>query len=379
MAELTDTEKLNLTLKQVFGVQGLNNADPLTEGGLRWFEEEHGWTPFIQNEEIFMESVPVANNKTEADNVASTSSVVEVIEHPLTLIPGVADRAWACYATQGDTSSNILGDWLLPQVFGRGYAAQLFEESTSSPGTLGDEIPTTEGAWIPSYKNGFIILGKDYTAPTQGWNTPLYIRAYRYTGLKGVSGSSASVSLDDAYNNGSIVDVDDGAVVLNPGNAYAPLQLTPVVSAPTQSLDEGQIANINGILYSYDATRSVWKSLYEMIVTLGSRFACGNYLSTGGFHSDLNAGYVAQMNGIITGITATVGQRYEDPSTLDKTFHIKMNGSQTSLYNFTTSSTKFSATGLDIRFDADDLIQIYAQPGPLAYSPVVNLHIAWRV
>ena len=378
MAELTDKEKLNITLKQVFGIQGMNNADPISSGGLRWFEEEYSWQPFVLNEEMFMEEVPVANTPAEAQSIASTDHRVEMIERKLTLVPGAADRAWACFSTYNDEDSPILGDWLLPQVFGRGYAAQLFQASTSDPNVIGDEISTTEGAWIPSYKNGFIILGKDYTAASMNWRTPLFIRAYRYVGFKGVSGASANVGLDDAYNNQKSISVDDGPVIFNPSNSYAPMQISPLITPPTQSLDGGQIVNINGILYMYDASRTVWRSVYETIVPFGARNASGVYLSMGGFHSDINDGYVAVRPGIITGISASVGSRYQDPSILDKTFHIKKNQSLVSDYNFTTSNAKFSSTTTDVRFEEGDLVQVYVQPGTMAYSSRVNLHISWR-
>lgn len=378
MAELTDKEKLNITLKQVFGIQGLNNADPINSGGLRWFEEEYSWQPFVTNEEIFMEDVPVANTPAEAQSLASSDHRIEMIERKLTLVPGAADRAWACFSTYNDEDSPILGDWLLPQMFGRGYAVQLFQASTSDPNVMGDEISTTEGAWIPSYKNGLIILGKDHTASMMNWRTPLFVRAYRYVGFKGVSGASANVGLDDAYNNQTNIDVDNGPVTFNPSNSFAPIQINPVFSSPTQSLDAGQIVNIEGILYMYDTSRSVWKSVYETIVPFGARNASGVYLSMGGFHSDINDGYVALRAGTITGVSASVGSRYDDPSTLDKTFHIKKNQSLVSDYNFTTSNTKFSSTSLDIRFEEGDLVQVYVQPGTMAYSARVNLHISWR-
>lgn len=379
MAQLSDKEKLNLSLKMVFGVQGLNNADPETAGGLRWSEEEYAWNPFVVNEDLYMDPVPYASNMTEADNNASTSPYVEKVIKKLTLVPGVADRAWAAFNTYNDADSGIMGDWLLPQLFGRGYAARLFQASTSDPNTPGDEISTTEGAWIPSYKSGFIVLGKNYTAAMMGWTTPLFIQAYRYVGAKGVSGASAGVSLDDAYDNGTIINADSGPVNISASGGYPPLQISQITSVPTQSLDAGQIANINGLLYQYDLTRSVWKSVYEMIVPFSTREGSGNYLSTGGQHSDINSGYVALRGGIITGISANVGSRYNDPSVLDKTFHIRKNQSQTSEYSFTTSGTYFSASNLNLTFDAGDLIQVYIESGPKAFSPRVDLHINWRV
>lgn len=380
MAQLTDKEKLNIALKMVFGIQGLNNADTWSAGGLSWYEEEYPWNPFVTNDDIYMDPVPFASTQTEADNaVTNNPGVVEKITHKLTLVPGVADRAWAAFNTYNDPDSGLKGDWLLPQLFGRGYAARLFQASTLDPNQPGDEISTSEGAWIPSYKNGFIVLSKDHTAASLSWNTPLFIEAYRYIGSKGVSGSTAGVSLDNAYENGHVINVDSGPVAFIASGGHSPIQLSPVVSAPTQSLDSGQIVNVNGLIYQYDTTRSVWKSVYEMLIPFSSRRGSGNYLTLGSDHSDINSGYVGMRNGIITGISASVGSRYNDPSVIDKTFRIRINQSQVDEYVFSTSSTYFTATDLNISFDEGDLLQVYVDPGPLAFSPVVNLHINWRV
>jgi hypothetical protein len=152
-----------------------------------------------------------------------------------------------------------------------------------------------------------------------------------------------------------------------------------VVSAPTQSLDSGQIVNVNGLIYQYDVTRSLWKSVYEMVVPFASRRAAGNYLPIGSEHSDINSGYVGMRNGIITGVSASVGSRYNDPSAIDKTFRIRLNQSQTDEYVFTTSGTYYTATDLNIQFSQGDLLQVYVDPGAMGFSPRVNLHISWRV
>lgn len=379
MAELSDKEKLNISLKMVFGIQGLNNADPTTSAGLRWSEEEYAWNPFVTNEDIYMDPVPVAANTTEADDNASSSPYVEKITKKLTLVTSAAGRAWAAFNTYNDPDSGLLGDWLLPQLFGRGYAARLFQASTADPNTPGDEISTTEGAWIASYKNGFVVLGKDYTADQMGWTTPLFIQAYRYNGAKGVTGSTAGVSLDDAYDNGKTIDVDEGPVRFVASEGYSPLQLAQITSAPTQSLDAGQIANINGLIYQYDATRELWRSVYEMVVPFSTRNGSGNYLTPGGQHGDINSGYIPIRNAVITGISASVGSRYNDSSVLDKTFEVRLNQSQTAEYSFTTSSTYFSASNLDIQVNEGDLVQVYIESGAMAFSPRVDLHIAWRI
>ena len=218
MAELTQIEKIELAFKRVFGIQGLSNTEDTK--GLKWYEELYGWKPFILNDEIWMETVPQAADPSTADtNVIANPTIIEKVDIKLSLVVGTNGRGWVAYQTY-NTPGTILADWLIPQLFGFGYAMRLFQDDGSGT-AVGTEITTTEGAWIPSYKLGFIGLGEDSSASEMGWTAPLWARVYRYIGPNGISGETSQVSLNDAYDEGNVITADEGPVVINSSNDYA--------------------------------------------------------------------------------------------------------------------------------------------------------------
>ena len=375
MADFTEEEKINIVMKLVFGIQGLSNtSDSL---GLAWYEEKYPYEFFIQNNDIFVESVPVANTVAEADNNASTVSFIEKRSIKLSPVGLTNGRAWAAFQTYGDSSSGLYSDWLQPQIFGKGYAMRLFQDdgTGTAPGT---EITTTEGAWIPAYKLGFIVLAAGQTASDKGWTTPLWATVYRYIGPKGINGATAGVTLDDAYNASSseskVINADDGAVEINASNNYASLQLTPISYTPSADLAAGQICINNGILYAYDGTRSKWLSVDQPVCSFQARNGAGNYLSTG-THADVKAGWSAVRDGTIVGISAAGGSGNQT-----KSFSIRKNGSATDIATFTLSSGVYTSSNNDIDFSASDIIQVYCSAdGAPIKSLRVNLIVAWRI
>lgn len=378
MAEFTQIEKINLALKAIFGVQGTWNTEP--PNGFHWSQEEYSYQQWTLNSEIIMSNIPRAETYTEAQaNALIHSDLIEEVELKMSIIPGTNGRAWAAFKTYNNKDSGINGDWLQPQLFGRGYALRFYQDngthndSIPSSGAPGNEIATTFGTWIPNYKLGFIILGDNSTVPAMGWTSPLWVKVFRYKGPKGVTGTTAGVSLDDAYNNGRSITVDEGPVVLNSTAGHAALQITPVMSAPTQGLQEGQITIVGGTQYQYNSSRNKWLSINKETPSFTARFACGNYLSSDK-HGGLNSGFTVFKNATITGITGNVGW-----GTQNKTFYIMKNGIHTPLQTFIMNSGKIIDTSLNIDILAGDTIQIYFQPGAQAYSPRINLEISWRL
>lgn len=370
MAGFTADEKVNIALKQVFGIQGLSSVNG--SSGLDWYEEQYSWQPFLLNKEMYVDDVPRANSTAEADaNAVANPNLIEKDDYKLSLVPLTNGRAWAAFKTFNDPNSGFNGDWLLPQIFGRGYTARLFQDDGSGTGP-GSEITTTMGDWVPSYKLGFIVLSAD-TAAAGGWNTPLWIRAYRYVGSKGLDGSNIGSSLDDAYNTGATITVDEGPVTLNSSSGYAPIQLTPSVSAPTQNLSAGQLSVVGNETYIYNGSINKWLSLNQETPSFGGRFACGNYLTTG-LHSAINSGFTALKNGTILGISASVGA-----GDMTKQFHVRKNGNLSNITSFSLVGGKYFDNSLNIDFDQSDTIQIYAEPGSLSWSPRINVQIAWRL
>lgn len=376
MADFSVTEKINLSLKSIFGIQGTWNS----EDGSYWFEEEYSYQQWVLNNEIIMSDIPEALTGSEAvANAASHSNLIEEVELKLSVVPGTNGRAWAAFKTYGDENSGTNNDWLQPTMFGRGYALRLYSDngthndSIPTSGAPGDEISTTAGSWIPNYKSGFIILGNEFTADTMGWGVPLWVKVYRYIGPKGVSGSTASVSLNDAYGNGNTISADDGAVVIDAGNGYAPIQITPDISAPTQNLAEGQLSIVDGITYQYDSTRNKWLSVSKEMTSFDARFGCGNYLSSNK-HGGINSGTLILRDGTITGLTSSVGWGAQN-----KVFHIMKNGVYSSILQFTMINGKLIDTDLNLDVIAGDTIQIFFEAGSQAVSPRVNLELVWRL
>ena len=371
MADLRSAEKVNIALKMSIGVQGLDNQDGAN--GKAWYEEKYAYTPFLLNKELYMGEIPFAADSTAADAaVAANPTLIEKLTIKLSLVPGVNGKAWAAYTTYNDSESELKGDWLLPMIFGQGYAMRLFQDGGTGTAP-GNEITTTQGAWITAYKLGIVILGAGATAADLGWTTPLWAKVYRYIGPKGISGATAGVSLDNAYDAGHVINVDSGAVTLSATNGNAPLQLTNLSSAPTANLTSGQLAVVNGVLVAFDSTRNKWLSVDRTHIPYTARFGDGNYLSSN-IHSDINAGYTSLDNGTIVGVTAAGGVGNQT-----KTFYMRKNGSTTPLYSFQLVNGKFVANNLNIDYSQGDVIQIYCEPGngPIN-SPNVTLTVATR-
>lgn len=372
MADLTDQEKLNLAFKMVFGIQGLSNTNDTS--GLDWFSETNNWQPFVLNDEMYMETIPNADTGTEADtNVSNNPTLIEKVDIKLTLVNGTNGRAWAAYNTYGDDTSGLKGDWLLPQLFGQGYALRFFQDNGSGT-AVGTEITTTQGAWVPSYKLGFIVLGTGHTAVDEGWVTPLWVRVYRYIGQKGVGGSSANVALNDAYDVGRSITADEGPVVIGASSNYAPLQLTPLAYTPSVSLAAGQVCIRDGVVYGYDGTRSKWLSVDQPLLHYSTNKADGNYLLAG-FTADINSGFTVPRNATIVGLSASVGS-----GNLTKGFEIRKNGVNTALISFSVSSGVYQSITSDVDLSSGDVLQVYASAtGSPASSVMVNLILAWRI
>jgi len=79
MADFSDTEKLNINFKHLFGLQGTVNTDP-NAGGKMWYEEKVPSTHIIYPEDIWANSslIPVTTTQAQAQAAATASgSIVE--------------------------------------------------------------------------------------------------------------------------------------------------------------------------------------------------------------------------------------------------------------------------------------------------------------
>jgi len=376
MAEFSQAEKLNLVNKLVFGIQGTSNTDDSL--GLAWYEELFPYLQFIRNNELFAKDVPYAENYTEAEYYKDNNSFIDKVDLKLTEVSRTNGRAWGGFATYGDEDSTLLGDWLQPQVFGKGYALHLYQDNGS--GTAPDltkEITTTDGAWIPAYKIGFIILADNETADDKGWTKPLWARVYRYTGPKGIDGSTAGVDLQDAYDASNseekIINVNDGSLEINSTGTYAHMTFNSITNPPTTDLQDGAISRIGNDLYMYNSATSKWLSIDKSKATFSIRVGDGRYLQYGK-HGSSNSGYYCGKDLTLVSITAKGGSGNQT-----KGFSIRKAGSTSDISTFVMTAGVYSDNAVNIDFNAGETVQVYCSAsGSKINNPVVTLEFAVR-
>jgi hypothetical protein len=377
MAEFSQIEKINIAFKSLLGIQGTWNGN--AQDGLQWFNEEYPYQSWVLNDDVIMASIPKAGSLQEAvSNLANNPTIIQEKYIKLSQVPGTNGRAWAAFKTYNEKESGVFDDWLQPQLFGRGYALKLYQDNgthsdiQSNSGAPGNEIATS-GAWIPNYKLGFIMLASGYTAIDLNWTTPLWVKVYRYIGPKNIDGSTVIVSMDNAYHNGHTITVDQGPIIIDPKLGSAPIQINQSTTAPTQNLENGQLALVDGLQYQYYKDVNKWFSINKETISLTARFGCGNYLSCDKF-SGTKAGYTLLHKATIIGIAANVGA-----GALNKKFHLMKNGVWQSILELEMANGKYISHNVNLDFNEGDIIQIYFDPGPQSWSPRVNLELAWRL
>lgn len=168
-------------------------------------------------------------------------------------------------------------------------------------------------------------------------------------------------------------------LTINPGTTgLAPLELTPVITAPTTDLAAGQMAVINNELYFYEAGRSEWLSVSTMPMT----YARGGSVSDeniyfGGRVLSQNAQSPMPLDGTIVHISAA-----SSGGNATKRFQVRVRngGSNVSVNEFNMVSNAYTETGTDIDFSAGDVIAVRARDdgnGDIN-NPTVVLWIKWR-
>jgi len=374
LAQLSTTERINIAYKMTLSVQGTANTDDAL--GRNYYEEPFPWIAIITGTDVIVEPVPYAAVGEGDVKQSENPTIISKVDMKLTKKSGYNERLWGAHSTYDDENSNIYSNFLLPQRFGPGYTLRLYEDDGA--GNKGNEITTTEGAWIFSYKGGLLILGDNYTASDMGWTEPLHIVGYRYIG--DTLQSVVSPSLDDAYNNGRYVDVDEGPVELDAtpdnGNKYAPLRLTNLTNAPSSALAAGDVAIVQNRLWVYDGGRSKWLSVHRDKPLFGKRRADGMYLNLANFSFvSRYIGFIAHIDATIVSISAKCDGGY-----LAKTIRIRRNALQTDLFSFSLSSGNYLNESANININAGDYVQVFADPaGTAANNLIVQLEIAYRL
>ena len=194
----SNQERINLLTKAL--AAGVLDANSVSV----WYET---WFPFrfinesttVWLELTTLRAYPAANLATARANAAlpALATILSDLSQPasavrLTEVTGTNGSTWAAYSTYGDTSSDVLRNWLLPQLVpqssgmpSNGYSIRLYE---GDPAAGGVEVSTTAGTtgtgdektvgWIWNYANGMLLLSDDYKSSI----TDPYVVGFRYVG-----------------------------------------------------------------------------------------------------------------------------------------------------------------------------------------------------
>jgi hypothetical protein len=218
MAQFTSVERINAAFKQVFRILGSSNTDDAM--GKRWYEELYSSIGTILPRHVWSEASEISfcSSLLQARALAAAKpAVVEDRSQPATTITLTLDmtsngRLWVARDTPGDENSAILGDWIQPNDFpdaagqpSNGFSCVLMDGTNTV-------ITATEGAWVPFYPLGAIILANGQ-AVGQGdlaaYVAPLKVAVFRYVGLKG-TGTTAPPSAASFVRDEDPVIVVDG-------------------------------------------------------------------------------------------------------------------------------------------------------------------------
>jgi len=187
-------------------------------------------------------------------------------------------------------------------------------------------------------------------------------------------------TLNDAYHAGDEDDdhtiiVNDGPVIIDASSStYSPFNLTNLTSFPVTNLATGDIAIVNGDLYTYDSNRGKWLSGAKDLLVFGRRGDSKNqYLnySAGNLVSN-NSGLRLPQNAVIVGMTVQLD------ASGTCIVHIRKNDSATSIASLTVTSAN-GAIDNDMNADAfaSDYLQCYVEATNPVEDPMVLVRIAY--
>jgi hypothetical protein len=195
-------ERVNIAAKALQA--GVIDANPNSV----WYEVFFPFTFVLSAEQVWAEmprlrGLTAANRGQAQSNAAANTDLIQDLTAnadavQMTLVPGTNFSTYAAYATPGDTSSDQIKNWLLPQLVqqasgapSNGYAIYLYN---GDPGAGGVMVTTTEGTtgtganktvgWTFNYANGLLLFSADFftvTGITPATFTP-YITGFRYVG-----------------------------------------------------------------------------------------------------------------------------------------------------------------------------------------------------
>lgn len=128
-------------------------------------------------------------------------------------------KAWATRTVYGNSFSDIISNFVQPTRFGNGYGVRLFQAN-------GQEIYTTQGAWIFNWQKGLLLFADGFTAANQSYTTPLYVEGFRYIGAFGAGTSLLAGETHDTLRFDGASWVPNNSVKADGSNLMVQNRLT---------------------------------------------------------------------------------------------------------------------------------------------------------
>ena len=129
---------------------------------------------------------------TSVVSVYGTGSALQMTADPTV----TGNRTFIAHSGASNTSSPVLGDWIDVQ-FGSDYIVNVYKGDPNSGGVkLSAAGSGSNDTWFFDYSAG-VLNFNGTNVPSGVTSTNIYIVAYRYIGVKGISQSSVSTALAD--------------------------------------------------------------------------------------------------------------------------------------------------------------------------------------
>ena len=177
-------ERINIAAKALQA--GVIDANPSSV----WYEVFFPFTFVVSSEQVWTEmptlqGLPASNLVIARANAAANPTLIQdrsdtASATQMTLVSGTNFSTYATYTTPGDTTSDQLRNWLMPQLVpqgsgapSNGYAIQMYNGDPNGGGVL---VTTTEGqtgtgasksvGWTFNYANGLLLISADFYTET---------------------------------------------------------------------------------------------------------------------------------------------------------------------------------------------------------------------
>lgn len=193
-------QKLDYLLKKIgytLSKTGIAEDSSLTGTKKAPFAESIPSPLIIPNESIWVQSSFIPNIPP-----TSSTQYVSIITLQMTVDSTVSgNRAYISFETYNDKDSNILGDWIGPQ-FGPDYVIKVYRGNPNTGGVrLSPSGTGLNDTWFFDYSSGILNFNGS-VIPSGITDSNIYIKGYRYIGLKGPVSDGSSPFFEDITISG---------------------------------------------------------------------------------------------------------------------------------------------------------------------------------